>query len=72
MKKLFVPVITLVACLTLTYSTTAYASQEETNTQVMPISDSEDELFPFDPYTVETMPASDSEDELFPFDPYNN
>ena len=50
MKKLFVPAITLVACLTLTYTTTAYASQEDPNAQVTPLDDSEDEYYPFDPY----------------------
>ena len=48
MKKLFVSV--LVACLMLTYSTTAYASQEDTNAQVTPVSDEEMDAFPLDPY----------------------
>lgn len=52
MKKLLVPVITFVACLMLTYSTTAYASQEEENAQVTPASDDEKEYFPFDPYNI--------------------
>ena len=52
MKKLLVPVITLVACLMLTYSTTAYASQEETNAQVTPISDNDMQEFPPDPYNI--------------------
>ncbi len=50
MKKLLVPVITLVACLMLTYTTTAYASQEEPNAQVTPIDDAELDFFPLDPY----------------------
>ena len=48
MKKLFVSV--LVACLMLTYTTTAYACQEDENAQVMPVSDDEKEYFPLDPY----------------------
>ena len=65
MRKLFVPAITLVACLTLTDTTTAYASQETINAHVAPVSDHENENYPFDPY-------SDHENENYPFDPYNN
>ncbi len=48
MKKLFVSV--LVACLMLTYTTTAYASQEEVTPEVMPVDDAEMDVFPLDPY----------------------
>lgn len=50
MKKLLVPVITLVACLMLTYSTTAYASQEEATPEVMPVDDGPMTNYPLDPY----------------------
>ena len=69
MKKLLVPVITLAACLTFTYTTTAYASQEEANAQITPIADDENENYPFDSYT---MPTADDENENYPFDSYNN
>ncbi len=48
MKKLFVSV--LVACLMLTYTTTAYACEEDENAQVMPVDDEEPDFFPLDPY----------------------
>ena len=49
MKKLFVSV--LVACLMVTYTTTAYACQEEVSTEVTPIDDDDIAFFPFDPYS---------------------
>ena len=40
----------LVACLMLTYTTTAYACQEEVTPEVMPVDDDDTAFFPFDPY----------------------
>lgn len=50
MKKLLVSLLTLTACFMLTYTTTVYANQEDTNVQVMPVSDDDMLEYPFDPY----------------------